>query len=50
MQVKLGKNLRIKTNNYAHVVQWISHSDDTCGRAWHARSPLFGGSIRASVW
>jgi len=33
----------------AHVVQWISHSDATCGRAWRARLPLFGGSIRASV-
>jgi len=33
----------------AHVVQWLSHSYSTCGRAWRARSPLFGGSIRASV-
>jgi len=24
----------------AHVVQWISHSDATFGRAWRARSPL----------
>jgi len=24
--------------------------DATCGRAWHARSPLFGGSIWPLVW
>jgi len=33
----------------ADVVQWISHSDATCGRAWRVRLPLFGGSIRALV-
>jgi len=33
----------------AHVVQWLSHSDATCSKVWRAWSPLFGGSIQASV-